>query len=129
MHAWISWALAALALVAGYASFGWRGLALGATVVVFWLLLLWSRSLRALQQAARAPVGLVGSAVMFNARLHPGMSMAQVLALARSLGRRTSESPETWTWTDATDARVDVTLADGRVTSWALTRPPGPGGS
>ena len=35
----IGWALAAAALLAGWLSYGWRGLVLALSVIAFWLLL------------------------------------------------------------------------------------------
>ncbi len=64
---------------------------LGVTVLVFWLLLQFSRSLRVLKNAAGAPVGHVDSAVMLHSKLKTGMTLMQVLALTRSLGTRLSE--------------------------------------
>ena len=129
MNAWMSWGLAALALIGGYLGFGLQGLVLGLTVVVFWLLLQWSRALRVLKQAARAPVGHVPSAVMFNARLHPGMTLAEVLKCSGSLGERVSAEPEVWAWSDGGGSRVTVNFAGGRLSQSTLDRPDSPPGS
>ena len=69
MNPTIGWGLAALAIAAGYVGWGWRGVVLGVTVIVFWLLLQFSRSLRVLRNAADAPVGHVASAVMLHGKL------------------------------------------------------------
>jgi hypothetical protein len=53
----VGWSLAALGIAAGYVGWGWPGVVLGVTVVVFWLLLQFSRSLRVLKRAAANPVG------------------------------------------------------------------------
>ncbi len=90
----VGWSLGALGIAAGYVGWGWPGVVLGVTVVVFWMLLQFSRSLRVLQRAGRAPVGHVDSAVMLHSRLRPGMTLLQVLTLTHSLGKRLSESPE-----------------------------------
>lgn len=116
------WALAAAAVVAGWLGYGWRGLVLALTVIVFWLLLQFSRSLRALQRAAGRPVGSVANAVMFNAKLHPGLRLPQVLALTGSLGRKVGADPESWAWADEAGDEVRVELHDGRVSAWTLTR-------
>jgi hypothetical protein len=129
MNAWMSWGLAALALIGGYLGFGPQGLVLGLTVIVFWLLLQWSRALRVLKQAARAPVGRVPSAVMFNARLHSGMTLAEVLKCSGSLGTQVSAAPEAWAWADGSDSQVTVNFVDGRVSQWTLSRPDTPPGS
>ena len=61
------------ALAAGYVGYGWPGVVLALTVVVFWLLLQFSRALRTLRNAASGPVGQVASAVMLHSRLKAGM--------------------------------------------------------
>jgi hypothetical protein len=57
----IGWVLAGLAFVAGWVGWGWRGLVLALTVVVFWMLLQFSRTMRrgdaALEAAARHALG------------------------------------------------------------------------
>ena len=124
MHlAWIGWALAAAALAAGYLGYGWPGLALALSVIVFWLLLQFSRSVRALRAAAHRPVGTVASAVMLNAKLHAGMRLPDVIRLSGSLGRRVSETPEVWAWADAGGVEVTVEFDGGRGARWALHRP------
>ena len=124
---WLGWALALAAVVAGFLSYGWKGLVLAITVVVFWLLLQFSRALRTLRDAARAPVGTVANAVMLHSRLAAGMRLPDVLRLTGSLGRRAdvAESQpldETWAWADAAGDEVHVLLRDGRVRSWQLQR-------
>jgi len=52
MTAWVGWGLAVAALAVGYASYGWPGVVLALGVVVFWLLLQFSRALRALRLAS-----------------------------------------------------------------------------
>jgi hypothetical protein len=122
----IGWALAVGAITAGWVAWGWPGVALGVTVVVFWLLLQFSRTMRVLHAAGLRPVGTVDSAVMLQSRVHPGMRLLQVLPLARSLGRRIDERPdaqrETWAWADPGGDEVRVTLMHGRVTEVHLHR-------
>ncbi|MBE0547123.1 MAG: hypothetical protein IH627_05560 [Rubrivivax sp.] len=122
MTAWVGWALAVAALAVGYAGYGWPGVVLALGVVVFWLLLQFSRALRALRQASGRPVGQVPNAVMLHAKLRRGLRLPQVLALTRSLGQRVAEEPETWAWRDAGGDEVQVELHDGRVTAWRLQR-------
>jgi hypothetical protein len=122
MNATSGWALAGAAIAAGYWTYGWRGVVLGSSVVVFWLLLQFSRSLRVLKIAGGAPVGHVDNAVMLHSRLAAGMTLMQVLTLTRSLGQRLSENPERWAWADAGGARVELSLADGKLVSWRLLR-------
>ena len=105
--------------------YGWPGVVLALTVVVFWLLLQFSQVLRTLRIASQRPVGMVPSAVMLNARLHAGMRLPQVLRLTLSLGRKVSEEPEVWAWADDSGDEVQVQLQGARVASWALHRTSG----
>lgn len=123
MDARLGWLIAAAALVVGWWSYGWPGLVLAATVIVFWLLLQFSRAMRVLRNAANAPVGVVPNAVMFHARLRAGIPLADVIRAAGSLGRKTRDEPETFAWSDASDVRVEVELAAGRCAAWRLLRP------
>ncbi|MBA4178040.1 MAG: hypothetical protein C0505_16005 [Leptothrix sp. (in: Bacteria)] len=120
--AWLGWGLAVAAVATSHMAYGWAGVALAATVVVFWLLLQFSQSLRVLRSASQRPVGTVPNAVMLNAGLSQGMRLPAVLKLTRSLGRRIATEPETWTWADEGGDAVEVQLHDGRVTSWELRR-------
>ncbi len=122
MNAGLGWALAVAAVAAGYLGYGWRGVALAASVIAFWLLLQFSRALRVLRQAASRPVGHVANAVMLQARLQHGMRLPHVLKITGSLGRQVSEDPEIWAWADAGGDEVQVVLQAGRVTAWDLKR-------
>ncbi len=122
MNPWVGWGLAVLGIAAGYVGWGWPGVVLGITVLVFWLLLQFSRSLRVLKKAAGSPVGHVDSAVMLHSKLKPGMTLMQVLVLTRSLGSRQSETPERWGWADSGGARVCLEFDGGKLRSWDLVR-------
>lgn len=123
MNPVFGWALAAVAVAVGWTSYGWPGVALAVSVIVFWLLMQFSRSLRVLRNAGDRPVGHVDSAVMFNARLRTGMTMLQIVALTKSLGRRVSGEPERWAWADEGGSEVVLGFDKGRCTSWVLNRP------
>ncbi len=112
----------AAALAVGYYGWGWRGVILGFTVVVFWLLLQFSRGLRALREAAGRPVGEVPNAVMFHAKLHTGLRLTKILKMTGSLGKQVAQEPETFQWQDAAGDAVRVEFKDGAVTSWVLQR-------
>jgi hypothetical protein len=118
----VGWALAGLAFVVGWWQYGWRGLVLAATVVVFWLLLQFSRALRVLRRASARPVGNVASAVMLHARLQPKMRLADVIALTGSLGHKQGDAPECFAWSDGGGDRVEVEFVDGRSSAWRLVR-------
>jgi hypothetical protein len=127
MNAVVTWSLVAAVVAAGGLAYGWQGLVLAISIVVFWLLLQFSRSLRALRKAGNAPVGSVASAVMLHSRLNAGMTLVQVLALSRSLGERveppSAGAQESWRWRDSGGVSVTVDLRSGRVRAWSLQRP------
>lgn len=114
-------------LIAAWRSYGWLGVAFVATGIVMFLLLHFNRTMTVLKRAADRPMGYVGSAVMFNAKLKPKMTLLHVVAMTRSLGlQRTpkDEQPEVYRWTDGGGSYVDATFADGKLVQWQLTRPP-----
>ncbi len=121
----LGWLLAVAAVAAGQILYGWRGVVLALSVVVFWLLLQFSRALRAMRQAGRAPVGRVPSAVMLHARLQRGQRLVDVIGLAGSLGQRRTEpaeQPERWAWADDSGAEVVAELHAGKLERWTLVR-------
>jgi hypothetical protein len=122
LSAYVGWGLAVAGIAAGYVGWGWPGVVLGITAMVFWLLLQFSRSLRVLRRAAGSPVGHVDSAVMLHSQLKAGMPLLQVLVLTRSLGTRLSETPERWGWADPGGARVQLQFDAGKLQSWDLVR-------
>ena len=122
MNVVTGWLLAAVALTLGYLQWGWAGVALAVTLIVFWLLLQFSRALRVLRSAGRAPVGQIDNAVMLHARLQPGMRLPQILALTRSLGIKRDDNPEVFEWRDAGGDAVRIELVDGKLTRWELRR-------
>ncbi|MBB2483868.1 hypothetical protein H5407_01365 [Mitsuaria sp. WAJ17] len=124
MNAWIGSALALAALVMGGVLMGWQGVILALTVVVFWLLLQFSRLMRVMQAANGAPVGRIDSAVMLQSRLHPGMKLMEVLPLTRSLGAKVEGREEAWAWTDAGGVRLELQFSKGVLQQWVLQRPP-----
>jgi len=129
MNRYVGWILAAIFVAFGWRVYGWPGVAMAATVVVFWLLLQFNRTLRVMQNAGRAPVGLVPSGVMLNAKLKPGMTMLEILQLTKSLGKEHPNVPDTWEWQDQGGVTVTVTLPGGKLQSWHLTRPESSGGN
>src|SRR4051794_17751781 len=110
----VGWTLALLAVLAGWRAYGAAGVALGGTLIVFWLVLQFNRGLRAMRMAGDAPVGYVDSAVMLNAKLRSGMQMIQVLKLTKSLGRRVDPGADVFAWTDGGGVAVTVTFEKGR---------------
>ncbi len=118
----LGWGLAVAAVAAGYLSWGWKGVVVAITVIVFWLLMQFSRALRVLRIAGQNPVGMVPSAVMFASRLQPGMKLPQLLLHSRSLGQRLADEPETWAWADESGDRVIAEFGAGRLMRHRLER-------
>lgn len=121
----VGWALGSLAVAVGYVQWGWQGVLFAVTLVVFWLLLQFSRSLRSLRDAGAAPVGKVPSAVMLHAQMRQGLSLPEILRLAGSLGRKLADDPETFAWEDDAGVRLQAEMRDGRLAAWTLQRPDG----
>jgi hypothetical protein len=118
----VGWGLAAAALAVGWAAWGWPGIVLAVTAIVFWLLLQFSRTLRVLRRAGSRPMGQVDSAVMLHARLHAGQRLIDILPLAGSLGREVPGQAETFEWADASGAVLRARLTGGRLSDWSLRR-------
>jgi hypothetical protein len=123
MNAKLGWALAVLAVALGYVQFGWPGAVMAISAVVFWLLMQFTRAMRAMRVAGGAPVGSVASAVMLNAKLKIGQRLMDVIVLTRSLGEKLSDEPETYRWTDGSDVSVTVEFSKGQCVRWTLARP------
>jgi hypothetical protein len=119
------WIAGALIVSLAYNKMGWPGVVLAVGVLVFWMLLSYTRMMQTLRRAAETPKGHVSSAVMLNARLTKGLTLLQVIALTKSLGTEVSKEPEVWRWTDASQSFVDCSFKSGKLDSWALTRPAG----
>ena len=126
MNPILGWALAVAAVALGYVQFGWRGVVLAVSAIVFWLLLQFTRALRAMRTAGQAPIGHVASAVMLHARLKTGLRLMDLIQLTRSLGEKRADDPETYVWQDSSGASVTVELRGGRVSAWTLSRPDAP---
>jgi len=126
MNPVVGWTLAVIGTAIGYARYGWQGVALCASAIVFWLLLQFNLALRTMRAAGESPVGTVASAVMLHAKLKKGMRLLQVIQLTRSLGEKLGDAPETFRWTDASGAAVRMTFERGRCTGWTLERPAAP---
>jgi hypothetical protein len=117
--------LAGSAVIVGWWNYGWRGLVLGLTLVVFWLLLQFSRAARVLRQAGQRPVGQVDSITMVQSRLTHGMQMTEVLTLTGSLGRQVGNRDD-WQWTDSYGNDLVVSFRRGVVVRWAVAQAEAP---
>lgn len=126
----LGWALAVAAVAAGYTSYGWPGVLLAVSVVVFWLLLQFSRALRLMRSAAQQPIGHVKSALMLQTRMQSGLRLADVMKMTGSFGAAVKPAEassaaadtEIYNWTDAGGDMLQVTLRAGKVSSWQLLR-------
>ncbi len=123
MNPIVGWGLAVVAVAAGWQAYGWQGVVMAVSVIVFWLLLQFSRAMRAMKNAASSPKGRIDSAVMLNAQLKVGMTLMQVITLTKSLGERVNETPETWAWADDGSSRVTLVFDGAKLSNWQLTRP------
>ena len=122
--------LVPLALIAGavlaYRSYGWAGIAAALSVLVFWVLMHFSRMMQVLKRATGRPIGHVNSAVMLNAKLKSGATLLHVIAMTRALGALQSpkgEQPEVFRWTDGSQSFVTCTFVSGKLSHHELFRP------
>lgn len=112
--------------VLAYRSYGWQGVLVVISVVVFGILLHFSRMMQVLKRAANRPIGHVDSAVMLNAKLKPGSTLLHVVAMTRALGLLKSAKdaqPEIFEWKDGTDSTVTCTFVGGKLSHHVLVRP------
>lgn len=119
-----------LAIIAAAAlawqSYGWKGIAVVVSMLVFGILLHFSRMMQVLKRAASRPIGYVDSSVMLNAKLKPGMTLMHVIAMTRALGALQSAKdvqPEVFRWTDGSESHVTCTFVGGKLTHHELFRP------
>ena len=113
-------------VMAAYSSYGWPGVAIASGLLVMWLLLHFTRLMQVLKRAANRPIGYVGSAVMLNAKLRPGVSLMHVVAMTKALGALDSvkdAQPEVFRWTDETRSHVSCEFHNGKLRKWQLHRP------
>jgi len=119
--------LGATMIVVAWQYYGWAGAALAVTAVVMYLLLQFNRLMHVLKKTANRPKGYVGSAVMLNVKLKPGVNLLHVTAMTQSLGEQLSpegEQPEVFRWTDGSDSHVTCEFTRGKLVKWTLFRPP-----
>ena len=112
--------------VLAYRSYDWPGIAAVASVLVFGILLHFSRMMQVLKRAANRPIGYVDSAVMLNAKLKPGMTLLHVVAMTRALGLLKTvkdEQPEVFEWKDGSESTVTCTFVGSKLAHHVLVRP------
>ena len=109
-----------------FRSYGWAGIAAVVTVLMFGILLHFSRMMQVLKRAANRPIGYVDSAVMLNAKLKPGATLLHVVAMTRALGLLKTikgEQPEIFEWKDGGESTVICTFVSGKLSHHVLFRP------
>lgn len=113
-------------VVFGFTAYGWAGVAAVLGGLVMWALLHFTRLMSVMKKAANRPMGYVGSAVMLNARLRPGVNLMHVVAMTQSLGEQLSAQgvePEVYRWKDGTESHVTCEFRHGKLVTWELYRP------
>src|SRR4051812_48547642 len=118
--------LAAVVLVGAWQGYGWGGVALAGGAIVLYLLLHFNRLMHVIRKAADRPKGYVGSAVMLNAKLKPGVNLLHVMSRTESLGEPLSaegRQPEVFRWTDGGGSSVTCEFVNGKLAKWTLHRP------
>ncbi|WP_404301283.1 glycerate kinase [Alicycliphilus denitrificans] len=113
-------------VIAAYRAYGPQGILTVSGGLVMWGLLHYTRLMNVMQKARHSPVGYVGSAVMLNAKLKPGVNLMHVVAMTRALGEQLSaegQEPEVYRWTDGTQSHVTCEFVGGRLARWELVRP------
>jgi hypothetical protein len=113
--------LAGCAVLVGWWTYGWRGLVLALTVIAFWLLLEFNRTMRLMQNAAKRPMGHIDSVVMMQSKMTHGLNMQEVIRLAGSLGLKYGDQDD-WQWTDPAGHQIVVSFRRGVVVRWAIAR-------
>jgi hypothetical protein len=111
---------------AAWRAYGPQGILTVSGGLVMWALLHFTRLMNVMQKARNSPIGYVGSAVMLNAKLKPGVNLMHVIAMTRSLGELLSaegQDPERYRWTDGTQSHVICEFVGGRLARWELVRP------
>jgi hypothetical protein len=118
--------LAVILVAMAYRSYGWSGVVVAASLMVMWALLHFNRLMQVLKRAAKRPIGYLDSAVMFNAKLKPGVTLMHVVAMTRALGELKSvkdQQPEVYRWTDGSGSCVTCEFSGGKLVKWQLVRP------
>jgi hypothetical protein len=113
--------LAGAAVIVGWWSYGWQGLVLALTVIVFWTILQFNRATRVMRNAAQRPIGTIDSVAMVQARLDTGLTLLEVLPITGSLGVKLNDRDE-WQWTDVAGNDIVLVFRRGVLVRWAVAR-------
>lgn len=119
------WLLALALLVTAWQQYGAAGLVLAAGVLLFWLLLQFTRVMTVMKNAARHPKGHVVDAARLHRRLRLGVKLFDLVRATGSLGEPASPEgaqPEIFHWTDSGGVRLVCRFDHGRLVAHELTR-------
>lgn len=112
--------LALAALVAGGWALGWQGVLMVLTLIVFLLMLQFTKLMRTMKRMGAAPLGQTASCLMLNSRLHAGLPLLQVLELAGSLGEQEGAA---YRWRDPAGDEIRLRFDKAsRLVDWQFTR-------
>ena len=117
------------AAAVAWQGYGYKGVFVVVSMLVFGVLLHFSRMMQVLKRAANRPIGYVDSAVMLNAKLKPGATLLHVVAMTRALGLLKSAKdaqPEVFEWKDNTESTVTCTFVNSKLAHHVLVRPDQP---
>lgn len=115
--------LAVAALFAGGWAMGWPGVILVLSVLVFLLMLQFTKLMRTMKRMGAAPLGQTGSCLMLNSRLHAGLPLLQVLELAGSLGEAVAGEKNRYRWRDPAGDELQLQFdSASRLQHWTFTR-------
>lgn len=125
------WLLAVAVLVMAWVQYGAPGLVLALGVLLFWLLLQFTRVMTVMKSAARRPKGYVRDAASLHRRLRLGVKLFDLVRATGGLGVLASAEgaqPEIYHWTDSGGVRLICTFENGRLVAHELGRgdPPVP---
>ena len=119
------WGAMAVVMWGAWRQYGGLGLLLAFSMLMFWVTIQFSQTLRVLKRAAEQPKGTVAHALKLHVKLTPGMTLLKVIGMTGSLGEMVSppgEQPEVYRWTDGAGAVVTARFVDGRLLSHGIDR-------
>ena len=119
------WAAMAVVMWGAWRQYGGLGLLLAFSMLMFWLTIQFSQTLRVLKRAAGQPKGTVAQALKLHVKLKPGMKLLNVVGMTGSLGEMLSPpdaQPEVFRWSDAGGSSVTARFLDGRLLDHRIDR-------
>jgi len=119
------WAAMSVVMWGAWRQYGGLGLLLAFSMLMFWLTIQFSQTMRVLKRAADQPKGTVAHALKLHVKLKPGMKLLNVIGMTGSLGEMLSEpdaQPEVFRWTDPSGSSVTARFLDGRLLEHHIQR-------